>query len=296
MITDIQHFSVHDGPGIRTTVFLKGCNLRCFWCHNPETLTPRPELQYFEDRCIACGNCVPVCPESAHSMIDGVHRLDRNRCTNCGACPDVCYPRALTMAGMEKTSSEVVEAVLRDQAYYDSSGGGLTVSGGEPLLQPEFTREILEGCRRAGVHTAVETAAAVPWARLELILPVTQLVMMDIKSLDTATHSRVTGVPNKRILENAERLAASGMPLIIRTPVIPGVNDNEASILAIAEFTARLDSLLSYELLMFHPMATSKYSSLGLRYEAAELVSPSEETMQRLRLAAANVEVRTAGA
>lgn len=292
-ITDIQHFSVHDGPGIRTTVFLKGCNLRCFWCHNPETQVTRPELQYFSDRCISCGNCVPVCPESAHELQGPLHLFHRDRCTACGACTDVCYPRALLMTGADLTVEEVVRAVVRDHAYYESSGGGLTMSGGEPLLQPDFTRAVLEACKDEGVHTAVETAANVPWERIAQILPYTDLVMMDIKSMDSAVHKRATGVPNDQILRNAKRLADRGTPLIVRTPVIPGVNNNDGSIRAIASFVSKLESVLSYELLRFHAMATSKYAALGREFEASGLSSPSTDDMNRFVHVAASVEGRT---
>lgn len=290
-VTDIQHFSVHDGPGIRTTVFVKGCNLRCFWCHNPETQASGLELQYYPDRCIACGKCVEVCPESAHSMVDGVHVFDRERCTACGACTDVCYSRALVMAGAERSAAEVVEIVLRDRAFYDTSGGGVTVSGGEPLLQPAFTRAVLAGCRAAGIHTAVETAANVSWGRIQEILPVTDLVMMDIKTMDSDVHRTVTGVPNARILENAKRLAEHGVPLIVRTPVVPGVNDDEASIRAIAEFTSGLDSLVRYELLRFHAMAGSKYAALGLPFHAGDITPPTSEQMERLAKVASSFEL-----
>ena len=293
MITDVQHFSVHDGPGIRTTVFVKGCNLRCFWCHNPETLESGPELQYFQDRCISCGNCVPVCPESAHSMTDGAHAFDRERCTACGACADVCYPRALAMIGTRRDAADIVEIVLRDRAYYEQSGGGVTISGGEPLLQLEFTRAVLEGCRQEGVHTAIETAANVSWSRIERILSVTDLVMMDIKTMDSEAHRRATGAPNERILENATRLSQMGVPLIVRTPVVPGVNSDTESIRCIAEFVSGLDSVVSYELLRFHSMAASKYASLGRSLERISVQPPSTAEMASLAAAASAIEPRT---
>ena len=288
IVTDIQHFSIHDGPGIRTTVFVKGCNLRCFWCHNPETLAAKPELQYFPDRCIACGACVDVCPEDAHAMIDGRHVFDRSRCTACGACTNVCYARALVMAGETRRAADVVRDVLKDRVFYETSGGGVTVSGGEPLQQPGFTRAILAGCRAEGVHTALETAASVAWERFEAVLPVTDLVMMDIKSMDSRTHRRATGVPNERILANAHRLAGSGVRLIIRTPIVPGVNDDEESVRAIAAFVAELPGDVGYELLRFHMMAQSKYAALGAECRAAELTPPTKETMAALAAAAAS--------
>ena len=291
MVTDIQRFSIHDGPGIRTTVFLKGCNLRCFWCHNPETLRREPELQYYPDRCIACGACVVACPEGAHAMVvgpdgTGLHAFDRSRCTACGACVVTCYSRALVMAGERKSAADVVEVVLRDRTYYETSGGGVTVSGGEPLSQVEFTHAILAACRDAGIATAVETASAVPWERFERILPVVDLVMTDVKSLDPGVHRRATGVGNRLILENIRRLADRGVPLIVRTPVVPGVNDTEEAIGAIASFAAELPSLVFYELLRFHMMAASKYAGLGMECQAADLPSPTTERMEALSEAA----------
>jgi pyruvate formate lyase activating enzyme len=282
IVTDIQRFSIHDGPGIRTTVFLKGCNQRCFWCHNPETLSPKPELQLYLERCIACGSCFERCPEGAHTLVEDEHRFDRTLCTGCGACADTCYARALVMIGETKRADEVVETVLRDRAFYETSGGGVTLSGGEPLLQPEFSEAILASCREAGIHTAIETAANVPWECIERILPVTDLVMMDVKLIDTDRHSAAVGVPNARILKNVRRLGETGVPLIVRTPIVPGVNDDEETVAEIATFAAGLPNLVAYELLRFHAMANSKYDSLGMSYRAATLAAPSKEQMTAL--------------
>ena len=287
VVTDIQRFSIHDGPGIRTTVFVKGCPLRCFWCHNPEALEPRPQLQYFPDRCIGCGACVDACPEAAHAIHDGIHRFDRSRCTGCGLCVETCYARALLMAGEVKSADEIVEVVLRDTAFYETSGGGVTISGGEPLQQPRFTRAVLAACREAGVHTAIETAGHVAWDHLLTVLPETDLVMMDIKTMHTEAHRKATGVSNERILENARRVSENGTPLIIRTPIVPGVNDTVESIDAIAGFAAGLRSLVTYELLRFHMMAGAKYAALGMACQAAELTPPDDELMARLTAAAA---------
>ncbi len=281
-ITDIQRFSIHDGPGIRTTVFFKGCNQRCFWCHNPETLASGPELQLFLDRCIACGACFEACSEGAHQIVEGERRFNREACLACGACVDTCYAQALVLMGETQSVDQVVETILRDRAFYETSGGGVTLSGGEPLLQPAFAQAILTQCQKAGIHTAIETAANLPWETIVGILPVTDLIMMDIKVLDSDRHKAVTGVPNQRILQNALRLGAKPVDLVIRTPIVPGVNDDEASIAAIADFCAQLPNLRYYELLRFHAMAQSKYASLEMDYPAAELVAPSKELMARL--------------
>jgi len=282
IVTNIQRFSIHDGPGIRTTVFLKGCNLRCFWCHNPETLKPKPELQIFPDRCIGCGVCFERCERGGHEVVEGQRVFHRELCVACGTCAETCYAQSLVIVGERKTVDEVVDEVLRDQPFYERSDGGVTLSGGEPLLQPEFARAILARCKEEGLHTAIETAANMPWERLAGFLAVTDLVMMDIKLLDAEQHRACTGVSNERILENARRLGEQDVPLIVRTPVIPGVNDDEVTISAIAAFVAELPNLIYYELLPFHPMARGKYDSLDMAYRAQELVSPSKEAMDAL--------------
>jgi pyruvate formate lyase activating enzyme len=300
IVTNIQRFSIHDGPGIRTTVFFKGCNLHCFWCHNPETLRRDPQLQLFPDRCIGCGECFERCPQGAHVMTEDGRRFLREQCEACGTCVETCYAQALLLVGECKTVDEVVEEVMRDLPFYETSGGGVTLSGGEPLLQLEFAIAILEKCREAGLHTAVETAANWPWERLAALLSVTDLVMMDVKLMDNARHKACTGVPNTRILENARRLgveAPSGgkpLALIVRTPIVPDVNDNPEDVLAIAEFAATLPNLLYYELLPFHPMASGKYDSLDMDYRARDLKTPAKEQIEALAEVAkqAGIEVR----
>ena len=291
VVTDIQRFSIHDGPGIRTTVFLKGCPLRCFWCHNPEALAPRPELQYYADRCIACGACVVACPEDAHTMRDGQHSFDRARCTACGRCVETCYTRALVMAGETRSAHDVAQVVLRDAAFYETSGGGVTVSGGEPLQQPEFTRALLGECRAAGVHTAIETSGHAAWDRLREVLSVTDLVMMDVKTMDPEIHRQATGVTNERILANARRISEHGTPLILRTPIVPGVNDSDEAIAAVARFASDLKSIVKYELLRFHMMAGAKYAAIGLECRAADLTPPDDNLMERLTARAASFGV-----
>ncbi len=282
IITQIQRFSVHDGPGIRTTVFFKGCNLRCFWCHNPETHRLEPELQLQLARCIGCGACLAICPVGAHRLEDGQRRFDRELCQACGRCAAECYAEALVLVGRQVSVEEVMADILADRPFYESSDGGVTLSGGEPLLQPAFAAALLAACRVAGLHTAIETAAHVPWERLEALLPLLDLIMLDIKLLDDAAHREVTGVSNRRILENARRLGATGVPLIVRTPVVPGVNDTAEAIGAIAQWIAPLPNLARYELLPFHPMAAGKYESLERAYAARNLARPTPENMEAL--------------
>jgi pyruvate formate lyase activating enzyme len=227
-------------------------------------------------------------------MENGQRVFRRDVCLVCGTCVDTCYAEALVLVGERKTVDDVVDVVLRDRPFYETSGGGVTLSGGEPLLQFDFSHAVLERCQEEGLHTAIETALHFPWERVEAILPVVDLVMMDLKLLDTEKHRSCTGVPNDRIVENARRLGQLDIPLIVRTPVIPGVNDDEAEIEAIASFSAQLPNLLYYELLPFHPMAQSKYDSLDMAYRAEGLKPPVKECMEALAEAArkSGVEVR----
>jgi len=285
IVFNVQRFSIHDGPGIRTTVFLKGCPLRCFWCHNPEGLKRQPEVQFFPQKCILCGECVALCEHEAHSLDAQGHTYVRERCVRCGKCIEACCAEAVQFAGKEMTVEQVVVEALRDRAFYDTSGGGVTLSGGEPLLQPEFSQAILERCHAEGVSTAVETSAHCAWERLEAILPSTDLFMMDLKHLDPEQHRAATGVSNSLILENAQRLAATGKPILFRIPVVPTVNDTPQAVSAIAAFVAALATTnprLSLELLPFHRLAGDKYASLGLTYRARDLVAPAKAHMALL--------------
>ncbi|HTY60228.1 MAG TPA: glycyl-radical enzyme activating protein [Bacteroidota bacterium] len=295
MVFHIQRFSLHDGPGIRTTVFLKGCALECFWCHNPEGRHAYPELRFFPSRCIACGSCVEACPHGAHVIDGGVHIFMRDRCQGSGACAASCYSGALEMDGRTMTVAEVIGEVTPDRPFYDASGGGVTLSGGEPTLDSEFAVAILLACRELGIHTAVETCGECPWPSLESLLPVTDLVMMDLKAMSEEKHREATGKGNHRILANARMLAATGVPIVFRTPVVPGVNDSKEEIAGIASFVRELVALregtsgngsprpaIRYELLRFHRLATDKYRSLGRTYRAVSLDPPDRESMQDL--------------
>jgi pyruvate formate lyase activating enzyme len=291
-VFNIQRFSIHDGPGIRTAVFLKGCPLHCYWCHNPEGIKPKQEIQFFPSRCILCGECVLACEQGAHALIDGIHRYDRTLCIQSGRCVEKCVAGALEMTGRQLTVDQVISEIIPDIPFYEESGGGVTISGGEPLLQFDFTYAIMEKCKEKKIHTAIETSAFSSWDKLARLLAVTDLVIMDIKHMNPEKHREATGVSNHRILENARLLAQTDKPIIFHTPIVPDFNDTPQEIAEIAKFIHELVVLRSSEkkdplsislvLLPFHRLASDKYESLGLSNLASELVAPSLEKMSHL--------------
>ena len=266
-VFNIQKFSVHDGPGLRTTVFFKGCNLRCPWCHNPESWRPEPQLLFFREKCTGCGLCREVC--------------GRESCTLCGGCAQVCTAGARAVCGREYTVRQVMDQVLADKAFYDKSGGGVTFSGGECMLQPEFLAELLRACRSAGISTAVDTAGCVPFERFERILPDTDLFLYDIKCVSPALHKAYTRVDNSRILENYRRLLAEKARVWVRVPVIPGFNDDPREMEKIRAFLAENPSE-KVELLAYHDLGAAKGPAAG-REETWEGRAPTQEQMQALR-------------
>jgi pyruvate formate lyase activating enzyme len=285
-IFDIQRFSWHDGPGIRTVVFLKGCNLRCFWCHNPESQAAGPELMYYPEDCVGCGRCVAACLRGCHSVSEMGHTLDRAACTACGACAEACYADALRMTGRTATVDAIVEEALKDAEFYRLSGGGVTLSGGEPLLQPDGCRALLARLRGSGLPltTAVDTAGHVPWSAFEAVLPVTDYVLYDVKAWSDDIHRRATGISNRLILENLRRLRDVAVRLIVRVPVIAGLNDTEAELGAIAAGLRDYPNLEKIELLPYHAAGVPKYEALGrIRPVAHDQAPPDPETMARLR-------------
>lgn len=277
-VFNIQRFCVNDGPGIRTTVFLKGCPLSCAWCHNPESNSARPELFYDADQCVSCGRCVSLCPQKAHLMENGRHQLRRESCVRCMACAETHCP-ALAAAGETRRAEDVMAEVLRDRPFYQASGGGMTLSGGEPFFQEAFVLDLLRLAREAQVHTCVETCGFAPLSLLEQAARWVDLFLYDIKLTDPALHRQWTGVSNDRILENLRALDKMGAKTVLRCPVIPGVNDTPAHFQGVAKIANSLMHLQEIHLEPYHPLGVSKARRLG-RESLLEGSFPSEAAVQ----------------
>jgi pyruvate formate lyase activating enzyme len=277
LVFNIQRFSVHDGPGTRTTIFLKGCSLGCYWCHNPESIKAVPEIQFIPSRCIACGDCVLDCPHAA----DGKTARFSSKCNGCGACADACYAGALNLAGKTYEADELASRVLEDKIMMRLSGGGVTLSGGEPLLQVDFAAALFSLLKEEGIHSAVETASNVPWRSFEKIRPYTDLFICDIKAAGTELHRRGTGAGNERILGNIRFLSAAGADILLRIPVIPGFNDSEKTVREIGEFVCSLPARHPVELLAFYNICAGKYDSLGREFALRKTPAPLPEIMKQ---------------
>lgn len=275
IISDIKRFAVHDGDGIRTTVFLKGCSLKCVWCHNPEGISFKPQLAYYENKCIGCGECVPDCPQNAHKMTDNGHLFDRDLCVTCGNCVDKCLGSALTFYGKEVTVEELLPTLLEDKDFYDTSGGGVTISGGECLCQADFCAELLKALKEKGINTAVDTCGFVPKESIDKVLPYTDTFLYDIKAIDEDVHTKCTGHPNKQILDNIKYIDSCGKAIEVRIPYVPEFNDNQID--KIAEFLKSLKNVKSVKVLPYHNYAGSKYAALNMENTLPGLLPSNEE-------------------
>lgn len=286
MVFDIQRFSIHDGPGIRTIVFLKGCPLRCVWCSNPESQSVGAELLVLADKCKGCRRCEEVCPLGAIRFQPGF-RLDRDVCEGCGQCAEVCPTGALQVSGRVQKVDEIIQVLKRDEVYYRRSGGGVTLSGGEPLMHPAFAADLLRTCKEIGWHTAMETSGFSGWSAFEKVLPWLDLVLLDIKHVDDEKHVRYIGQSNRMILENARRLGENGVPVVIRVPVVPGCNDTPEEIRRIASFARSIPGVRELHLLPYHRLGEMKYRYLDAEYPLTGQRPPVNQVMEALRIAGA---------
>jgi pyruvate formate lyase activating enzyme len=280
LIFDIRRYSIHDGPGIRTTVFFKGCPLSCKWCHNPEGIGFQKELMFHQKRCILCGDCIKVCPQHAISQKNQEIFVDRGKCNVSEKCTSVCPSDALQIVGKEMTADEVIMITEKDRTFYSQSGGGVTFSGGEPLAQPRFLLSILNACRERGISTTVDTCGFSTQAIFEKILPLVDHILIDIKLMDDEKHIQWTGVSNKQILANIQYLSTRASNILVRVPVIPGVNDDDENLSATAKFIQNLPAVPPVEFLAYHNMAEGKINALGKINEYMEKVKPSKDFIE----------------
>lgn len=280
IIFDIKRFAVHDGDGIRTTLFLKGCPLRCIWCHNPESISMKKELMYYEHKCKSCGECISACKSGAQDSECGSHIFKRSLCTGDFACAEVCKSEALKAVGREVLAEEILPRLLLDRAFYENSGGGVTLSGGECLLQADFSRELLMRLKAEGINTAVDTSGAVPWESIEKVLPYTDKFLYDIKAYDGDLHKRLTGRKNEQIIENLRRLDELGASIEIRVPFVPGLNQDEMP--KIAALVKSLKTKPRVRVLAYHNSAGAKYRALGLANTLPAKL-PTEEELKAAR-------------
>ena len=262
-VLDVQRSSVNDGPGIRTTVFLKGCPLQCQWCHNPESQSFDRQLSFNRSRCTGCGACVDVCPNGVHTVADGIHTVDYAKCTRCGDCVDACMNKALCICGKGMSPTEVFDIVEKDRAFYEATGGGVTLSGGEPLVHPEFCEELLSMCQQVGISTCMETSGFAPRGHLERLLPLTDLFLFDYKLTEVRDSVRYIGAGIGNARDNLEYICEKKVPVVLRCPIVPGVNDNDAHFEGIGRLLTEYEAIQKAELLPYHDFGISKGEATG---------------------------------
>lgn len=285
LIFKFQRHALHDGPGIRTLVFFKGCPLRCLWCFNPESQEKNIEVVHYEEKCIGCNLCLKVCPiPGAIEVENGKKKINRFLCNNCAKCTKVCMTGGMTAIGSYKEVDEVFAVIEKDRIFYENSGGGVTLSGGEVTLQGSFATKLLKKCKEKGIHTAIETCGFTKWENFQKILQYTDLVFFDIKVIDSQKHKEYTGVSNDLILDNARKIANLGVPLVIRIPIIPGYTDSDNNLLGIAKFIKEeLKGVKRIDVLPYEQIGISKYKRLGRKYFLESVDPPSKSHMEQVK-------------
>ena len=295
MVTNIQRYSVEDGPGVRTTVFLKGCPLACEWCHNPETINSNKEIVFRHNRCLRCGDCAEACPLDAIGFDGDGFPMLVGECNLCGDCVKACGPQAIEIIGKMMSVEELMVELRKDLAFYEDSGGGVTFSGGEPLMQADFLAAVLEACKAEEIKTAVDTCGAVSWEAFERILPLVGLFLYDIKQIDDSLHRKITGVSNIRILENLRRLAETGANILVRMPIVPGKNNADEDIAAAGRFIATVPGINEVEILPYHETGGDKYKLLNRKYMMPPTERPSAEDLEHIASILENFGLKVIG-
>jgi pyruvate formate lyase activating enzyme len=297
VIFDIRRYAIHDGPGIRTTVFLKGCPLRCWWCHNPEGQDRKPELVYRKNRCTGCGECLKSCQREALSLMAKSVSVNRENCVLCGNCSHVCPSDALAIAGKQVSVREVLEEIEKDRTFYEESDGGVTFSGGEPLLQPDFLNALLHECKERAIHTVVDTCGFAQYEIIERIRDKVDLFLYDIKTMDNRKHRKYTGASNEQILKNLKTLAEKGSSIVISLPIIPSINDDDENVTKTAEFIGSLPNIQQVNLLPYHRAGIEKYKSLGKPYKLDKIQPPSSQRISfvKEKMEASGIKVGVGG-
>lgn len=281
IVFNIQKYSVNDGPGIRTTIFLKGCPLNCLWCHNPESQRTQRDIFFIANRCLGCGKCIEACGTGALSSKEEKIIFDKKLCQNCGNCTKACRPKARHFVGDEMTVEEVMKEIMKDYIFYDESGGGATFSGGEPLVQSDFLLQLLERCKEEGIHTTIDTCGFASWDILEKVADNVDLILYDIKHMDNDKHIKYMGTPNELILDNLKKLSERRKRIFVRMPIIPGINDDEENLKKAAEFITKLN-VEQVNLLPYHGIAKDKYNRLSRDYELLEVKDPTKDDMSKV--------------
>ena len=281
IIFNVERMALYDGHGIRTTVFLKGCNMNCKWCHNPESINKNSELMFDSRKCIKCRSCETVCEQGVHQFKNGEHIVDRKKCIACGKCAEVCPTKAVEICGREVTVGEVIDIIIRDKIFYEVSKGGITISGGEPLVQRNFTFDLLRGAKSLGISTILDTNGNWSWDNVEEMLPYIDGFRYDLKTMDSNTHMYYTGVDNNLILENLKNLSKTGKEIFVTIPLLQGINDSDENINSITIFLTSLSKFPKVQILPYHSFYMSKLRKLGRR--STLFASPSSENIERIK-------------